>query len=540
VLVYDIHFNIFIIVKNYSMKNSIFFKRARTFICSGIIFTLISCSDKQPSDLTRAGIIPLPVSVTATGEYFIIKPNTTIYYSSVQAETGKTGEYLKERIKPVTALDLKVKNVDKEPARGIYLALIPDIVENREEGYVLEITRKRIKLTASEPAGLFRGAQTLMQILPAGMDSLAAEVKKTAIPTGSITDYPRYSYRGAMLDVSRHFFGPDDVKRYIDLISYYKMNALHLHLSDDQGWRIEIKSWPGLAIHGGSTQVGGGPGGFYTQEQYSGIVKYAAERFIMIVPEIDMPGHTNAALASYDVLNCSGKATELYTGTSVGFSSLCTRKDTTYKFIDDVIGELAALTPGPYFHIGGDESLSTKREDYIYFINKVQEIVVSHGKQVLGWDDISITTLKPGSVVQHWASEENAIKGAGQGAKVIMSPAGRTYLDMKYDSLTSLGLNWAGYIEVDKGYSWDPETLIPGLDPDKILGIEGPLWSETVTKMDDIEYMAFPRLPGLAEIGWTAASQRNWDDYRVRLGKHGKRFSASGIDYYASPLVEWE
>lgn len=522
------------------MKNSFFFKRALILLYSGIIVAQISCSEKQPSDLTKEAIIPLPVSVTATGEYFVLKPATIIYCSVTIPESEKIGVYLGERIKPVSGFGLKVKNVEKAPSRGIYLNLSSEAVEKKAEGYVLEITKKQIKLTASEPAGLFRGVQTLMQILPAGLDSLAAEVKKIAVPTGTITDYPRYSYRGVMLDVSRHFFGVEDIKRTIDLISYYKINALHLHLSDDQGWRIEIKSWPELTRHGGSTQVGGGAGGFFTQEQYSDIVKYAADRFVMIVPEIDMPGHTNAALASYDVLNCSGKATELYTGTSVGFSSLCTRKDTTYKFIDDVIGEIAALTPGPYFHIGGDESHSTKREDYIYFINKVQEIVVSHGKQVLGWDDISITTLKPGSVVQHWASEENAIRGAGQGAKVIFSPAGRTYLDMKYDSLTTPGLNWAGYIEADKAYNWDPATLISGLEADKVLGIEGPLWSETVTKMDEIEYMIFPRLPGLAEIGWTSATQRNWDDYKVRLGKQGKRFTASGINYYPSPLVRWE
>jgi len=522
------------------MKNSFFFKKALVLLGSAILSSLISCSEKLPSDLTKEAFIPLPVSVTATGEYFSLKSTTLIFCNSGNSETERIGEYLRERIKPVTGFDLKVKNVEKVPSKGIYLVLAPGIIESRKEEYKLEINEKQIMLTASDPAGLFRGVQTLMQILPSGIDTLAAESGKIEVPSGSITDYPRYSYRGSMLDVARHFFVAEDVKRYIDLISHYKMNVLHLHLSDDQGWRIEIKSWPELTRHGGSTEVGGGEGGYYTQEQYSDIVNYAAERYIMIIPEIDMPGHTNAALSSYDVLNCSGKATELYTGTSVGFSTLCTRKDTTYKFIGDVIAEIAALTPGPYFHIGGDESHSTRREDYIYFINKVQDIVVATGKQVSGWDDISITTLKPGSVVQHWASEENAKRGAGQGAKVIISPASRTYLDMKYDSLTTPGLSWAGFIEVDKAYNWDPDTLISGLDSDKILGIEGPLWSETVTKMDEIEYMAFPRLPGLAEIGWTPASKRNWDDYKARLGKHGRRFSASGIDYYPSPLVVWE
>ena len=357
---------------------------------------------------------------------------------------------------------------------------------------------------------------------------------------GTITDYPAFSYRGAMLDVSRHFFGVEDVKRLIDFLALYKMNVLHLHLSDDQGWRIEIKSWPDLAIHGGSTQVGGGKGGYYTQEQYSDIVNYAKERYITIVPEIDMPGHTNAALASYAELNCNGKATELYTGTEVGFSSFCTSHDITYKFIDDVVRELAAITPGPYIHIGGDESHSTKREDYIPFINKVQDIVLSHGKKVLGWDDIAISSLKPNVIAQHWANVKNAKMAVSQGAKILMSPAIKAYLDMQYDKTTKLGLHWAAYIEVDSAYIWDPATLIPGVGKENVIGIEAALWTETITNMKDMEYMVFPRLPGFAEIGWTPSSERNWNEYKVRLGKQGERFKAMDINFYPSARVPWQ
>jgi hexosaminidase len=318
------------------------------------------------------------------------------------------------------------------------------------------------------------------------------------------------------------------------------MNVLHLHLSDDQGWRIEIKSWPELAKHGGSTQVGGGKSGYYTQEQYSDIVNYAKDRYITIVPEIDMPGHTNAALASYPELNCSGKATDLYTGTDVGFSSLCTNLDITYKFIDDVVRELALITPGPYIHIGGDESHSTKIEDYIPFINKVQDIVLAHGKQVLGWDDIAISSLKPNVVAQHWANVTNANMAVSQGARILMSPATKAYLDMQYDKSTKLGLHWAAYIEVDSAYIWDPATLIPGVAKENILGIEAALWTETITNMKDLEYMVFPRLPGFAEIGWSPSSGRNWSEYKMRLGKQGDRFKAMGINYYKSGKVPWE
>lgn len=223
------------------------------------------------------------------------------------------------------------------------------------------------------------------------------------------------------------------------MIATYKLNVLHLHLSDDQGWRIEIKSWPNLTTIGGSTQVGGGKGGFYTQEQYKDIVKYAQDRFITVIPEIDMPGHTNAALASYKELHSSevtagslqanpersrkDTAINLYTGTEVGFSTLRTHKAITYKFVDDVIRELAEITPGPWIHIGGDESHSTSKEDYIPFVSRVQEIVIAHGKQVIGWDEIALSTIQPNTVAQFWADAENSKQAVIKGAKIIMSPA---------------------------------------------------------------------------------------------------------------------
>jgi len=328
-----------------------------------------SCTAEAPSDLTASGIIPKPVSVTATGKYFILKPAASIFIQGESPEVQQIAAYLSGKLAPATGFAMGVKTTPSSPKKGsIYLTLAPGNEKLGKEGYELTITDKLVTLTAGTAAGLFRGVQTIRQLLPAKIELAVKQEGPWKIATGTITDFPDYEYRGAMLDVSRHFFGVEDVKRYIDFLAYYKMNAFHLHLSDDQGWRIEIKSWPNLTQHGGSTQVGGGKGGFYTQEQYSEIVKYASDRYIMIVPEIDMPGHTNAALASYPELNCDGKATELYTGTRVGFSSLCTGKEITYKFLDDVIRELAALTPGPYIHIGGDESHSTKREDYIPFI----------------------------------------------------------------------------------------------------------------------------------------------------------------------------
>lgn len=499
----------------------------------------ISCMQKT-SDLTSANIIPKPVIVTAEGGVFELTSSTEIYINGESDELMQIGQYLANILDLSTGFNIEVQTTTVIPKSGnIFLTMTDANEKCGEEGYELYITKKMIKLVANNNAGFFRGVQTIRQLLPAKVELQTKQEGPWEIATGYISDYPEYSYRGAMLDVARHFFGVDDVKRFIDFLAYYKMNALHLHLSDDQGWRIEIKSWPALTAVGGSTQVGGGEGGYYTQEQYADIVQYANERYIMVIPEIDMPGHTNAALASYAKLNCNGKATKLYSGTEVGFSSLCTKKEITYKFIDDVIRELSEINTGPYIHIGGDESHVTKEEDYIPFINRVQDIVLSHGKQVIGWDEISLSALKANSTAQFWANAENAKRAVEQGAKIIMSPAAKVYIDMQYDSTTTLGLHWAGYIEIDSSYIWDPTTLVPGINKENILGIEATLWTETITNMDEIEYMVFPRLPGIAEIGWTPPTLRNWEEYKVRLGNHADRFKALGINYYPSKLVPW-
>jgi len=513
-----------------------------------VVFTAvqISCStpatkEKVAMDIMKENIIPQPVSMEATNSSFELTAESDIYVDAGSEAAMSVAQYLADKLNPSTGLGLEAKPTNEAPDAGnIYLTISGADTQLGEEGYNLTIAEEGITLSANTPAGLFYGVQTIRQLLPAKAAMNTAQEGPWLVATGIIKDQPAYEYRGVMLDVSRHFFSVEDVKRYIDLIALYKMNAMHLHLSDDQGWRIEIKSWPNLTAHGGSTQVGGGEGGFYTQEQYKDIVKYAQERHIIIVPEIDMPGHTNAALASYAELNCDGKATELYTGTEVGFSTFCTDKEITYKFIDDVVREISEMTPGPYFHIGGDESHVTPMEDYIPFVNKVQEIVAAHGKKVLGWDEIANASLQDDTFVQFWADVENTTNGVNQGAKVLMSPAKKIYLDMQYDSTTHLGLHWAAYIEVDSAYAWEPTTYVPGIGKENILGIEAPIWSETITNMDELEFMVFPRLPGVAEIAWSPVEKRSWDEYKVRLGAHGPLFKALGIDYYASKLVPWK
>lgn len=525
-------------------------------VLTALSMIVSACKQHPPTDLAKENIIPKPVAVTATTKVFEITDGTTI---TIRQDAGLdfVGNYLAEVLRPATGFAFGVTASADAPAKGIFLELASDETLG-DEGYAIDINEKLLRITANKPAGIFYGIQTLRQLLPARIEQDSQQQGPWEIATGSIRDYPQYPFRSSMLDVARHFFSVEDVKRYIDLLTLYKMNTLHLSLSNDQGWRIEIKSWPKLAEIGGSTQVGGGKGGYYTQEQYRDIVQYAADRFVTIIPEIDMPGHTNAALASYPELNCDGKATKLYTGTEVGFSSLCTTKEITYKFIDDVIREMTALTPGPYLHIGGDESHATKREHYIPFVARVRDIVKSHGKQVIGWEEtaqINMNEKRPeqtvqtdaasresaaSALVQFWSSPAHALEGVANGSKLVMSPAKKMYLDMQYDSTTKLGLHWAAYIEVDSAYMWNPTSYVKGIKRENILGLEAPLWTETISTMDEIEYMIFPRIIGLAEIAWSPEENRGWDEYKVRLANHGPRMEALGIDYYRSPKVEWK
>ena len=536
-------------------KNQIFF-----VVIAAIVFYFGSCNNKADSSqasLAFESLTPKPVSSVLADGTFELDAETSIVLEGT--ELKDIGEFLAAKLRPATGFNLPVVVEDGAESNVISLTTAGADPKWGEEGYQLAINEDGINLTANTPEGLFRGVQTFRQLLPETIEAATKQDGQWQIATGTILDYPNYEWRGAMLDVARHFFSVEDVKRYIDLISYYKINILHLHLTDDQGWRIEIKSWPNLTAIGGSTEVGGGEGGFYTQEQYADIVAYAQSRFVTIVPEIDMPGHTNAALVSYPELNKGGavtpanasllieqeekerpKAGEVYTGIEVGFSTLHFNNEVTLKFVNDVIAELAAMTPGPYLHIGGDESHVTEKEDYIEFVKAFRKIVASHGKKMIGWEEIAQSDIDSTDIVQYWNSPEHLNLALEKGAKVILSPSKKVYLDMKYDSTTEIGLSWAAYIEVDDAYQWSPEKVVEGIKKEQILGIEAPLWTETIETMDDIEYMVFPRLVGVAEIGWSPASHRNWDDYKKRLVQQSERWEAMEIDYYKSPLIPWD
>ncbi|WP_326959458.1 family 20 glycosylhydrolase [Amycolatopsis sp. NBC_01286] len=490
-------------------------------------------------------IVPVPVSVTAAaGVSFPLVSTTKIVTEAGSAPAKDVGTYLGGVLRSSTGYALPVSDAPASvPADSIALLLSGAPSSVGTQGYQLVSTASSVTVRAQTADGLFAGVQTLRQMLPGSVESTSAQPGPWSVPGATIVDYPRFGYRGAMLDVARHFHPVATVKRYIDQLAQYKINNLHLHLADDQGWRIQIDSWPRLTTYGGSTQVGGGAGGYYTKAQYTDIVNYALSRHITVIPEIDMPGHVNAAQASYAELNCNGVAPALRTDTAVGYSSLCISKDITYTFIADVLRELAALTPGPYLHIGGDEASSTSAADYVTFVNKVMPLVTATGKSAIGWHDIAKASLPASATPQFWGtstSDAGVSTAVSRGSKVILSPANKAYLDMKYNSSSPIGLSWAGYIEVQDAYNWNPGAYLSGVGESAVRGVESPLWAETVVTPADIDYLAFPRLAAHAELGWSPWSTHDWTTFRTRLGAQAPRWTAQSINFYRSSQVAWD
>ena len=493
-------------------------------------------SDRAPS---FPPLIPRPLAVAPERGMFELGPRARIVVADPSAETTDVGRLLAAALRPATGSALPVVRTARTVEPGdLVLTLVPGDRALGEEGYRLRVD-DRVAIAARRPAGLFWGTQTLRQLLPPAIESREPVAGPWLVPRGMIHDRPRFAWRGLMLDVARHFFGVEELERLVDEMTLYKLNRLHLHLTDDQGWRLAIRSWPNLTRLGARSAVGGGVGGHLTQRQYARIVAYARRRFVDVVPEIDMPGHVNAALASYGRLTADGIAPAQYTGIDVGFSSLAIRKELTYVFVDDVVREVAALTPGPYLHIGGDEALSTDPADYRFFVERVQRIVRAHGKRMIGWEETARVRLRRTSVAQHWHDAALARNAVEQGAKLVLSPATRTYLDMKYTPSSTPGLSWAGTTDVRQAYDWDPATLLDGVSDRDLLGIEAALWSETIDDRAGLDHLAFPRLLGHAELGWSPAEGRAWRDYRLRLAAHGARLGARGVGFHAAPEIPW-
>ena len=514
-----------------------------------LLVLLVGCSGEAPGDddttipaddddfapIEALNLIPVPVSISGDAGYLHLHDG-----SRIVADEGleSEGELLAEVLRRSTGYPFEV--VQAEPAPGDIVLELGGAARSDlgDEGYRLEVDGEHATVSASTAAGIFYGCQTLRQLLPTDVESRdVVEGTDWAVPRVVVEDWPRFQWRGMMLDVARHFFTVDEVKGLIDTAAHYKMDRFHLHLTDDQGWRIEILSWPDLALIGGSFEIGGGEGGYYTQAEYASIVEYAAARHVTVVPEIDMPGHCTAALASYGELNEDGEPLDPMLHGGISDASLWVEGGITFDFLEDVLGELAGLTPGPYLHIGGDEAAGTDDDDYGWFIRDVQAILTDLDKTMIGWDEIATAPLATPVLTQYWHDEALALEAVAQGSSIIASPAEYAYLDMVYDKNSPVGTFWAGPTTVQDGYEWDP--VMAGLDESDVVGLEAPLWTETVEVIDDVEFLVYPRLLGYAELGWSPVQGRAWDEYRDRLAAHGPRMDHWGLDYYESPLVDW-
>lgn len=430
------------------------------------------------------------------------------------------------------------------------------------EGYALRVQEDGVFIEASTPAGAFYAERTLDQLVDRDVDGFF-------LPHVDIRDEPRFAYRGVMLDVARHFHDASTVIALIARAAALKLNVLHLHLTDDQGWRIALESHPELAARGSSTSTGGDPGGFYTRDDVRLIIEAAERHHVTVVPEIDVPGHTHALSLSHPELVAApviGKEVvavtdeyggELprtgvpYTGLGVGFSSLRADAAGTESLLRDVFGEVAEMTPGRYVHLGGDEALGTSPDDYRALVSLASRIVAETGKTPIAWHEAGDADLPEGSVVQFWGflapEAEHArrvIRAVSRGGKVILSPADAVYLDMKYDSATPAGLTWAnGPTSVERSYVWDPAEVIAGVTVDDILGVEAAIWTETIADAEALETMAFPRIASAAEAAWSlplGTSERDWASFRNRIGRRGPAWREAGIRFHPSPEIAWD
>ncbi len=511
----------------------------------------------------EVNIIPRPLEVRMTDGAFELTPATRIL---VSPDMEKLGMYLQALLEPSTGFMLSVDVLQDESSLENAIVLNLDYGEQQhgEEGYALSSSPDAVVITAAAGAGLFYGIQTLRQLLPPQVEERQlAEGVSWEVPGMEITDRPRFGWRGMHLDVSRHMFPVEFVKKYIDLLAMHKMNTFHWHLTDDQGWRIEIKKYPRLTEVGSrraatpfpadrNTLDGKPYGGYYTRDQIREVVAYAQERFITVVPEIEMPGHAVAALASYPELGCTGGPYEVRQFWGIADDVFCAGNEKVYGFLEDVLTEVMELFPSEIIHIGGDEcpkvrweecdkcqamirreGLADEHELQSYFVTRMEKFLNSHGRKIIGWDEILEGGLAPNATVMSWRGMEGGMEAAGMGHDVVMSPTSHCYLDYYQSRNTgqeppAIG----GFLPLEKVYSLEP--VPEGLAGDKvhhILGAQGNLWTEYIPTPEQAEYMAFPRACAIAEVVWTQAELKDYEDFLDRLPPLLKHLKALGVNY---------
>ena len=518
-------------------------------------------------------IVPKPVKLKPQQGQFVFNADTRIIIPNGDADMHNAAFALLERILLSTGLNIKITDNSTgeiKPGKDmVYCKLNASIVN--KEAYKMTISKDRIEIEASAPVGFFYAMQTIRQLLPPEIEKNVWTKDVTwAVPCAVIEDAPRYPYRGLLLDVCRHFSDVNSVKRYIDKLAFHKLNRFHWHLTDDQGWRIEIKKYPKLAeISAWRDRTLMGPyvatgrkykqeryGGFYTQAQIKEVVAYAQKKFVTVIPEIEMPGHAIAALAAYPELSCTGGPFEVE-GLWGVFNDVYCPKEETFEFLENVIAEVAELFPGEYIHIGGDEcsklrwqncyhcqmkikelGLKDEHELQSYFVKRMEKFVNSKGKRIIGWDEILEGGLAPNATVMSWRGVEGGVAAAKQGHDVIMTPTSFCYIDYyQSEDRDSEPLAIGGYVPMEKVYSFDPTPEgLTTAEAKHILGGQCNLWREYIAAETHVEYMLFPRLAALAEAVWTPKADKDYENFMTRLSGILKHYDAMNINYSRSNL----
>ncbi len=521
------------------------------------------CQSKQDNlSVGDIAILPKPAHVMVNDGFFEIRKNTKII---VDSETEPLGEMLRTLLSPSMGFELDVS--DGDPVRNsIHLSVNPSLKEMEAEGYRLTVDKKRVLIEAPAGAGIFYGMQTLRQLLPVEIFSeVANEDVRWAMPSVEIKDFPRFKWRGMHLDVCRHFMPVEFIKKYIDLIAIHKMNRLHLHLTDDQGWRIEIKKYPKLAeISAWRDETivghyrdeprkfdGQSHGGFYTHDDIREIVSYAKERYVTIVPEIEMPGHGQAALAAYPEISCTGGPFKVSTIWGIRKEVYCAGNEKTFEFMENVLGEVLDLFPGEYIHVGGDEcpkdrweecqkcqsrirseGLQDEHELQSYFIKRIEKFLNDNNRRLIGWDEILEGGLAPNATVMSWRGEDGGIAAAREGHDVVMTPYSHTYFDYYQADPENEPLAIGGLLPLEKVYAYDPVPAeLNEQQRHHILGVQGQVWTEYISTPEKAEYMAFPRACAMAEIGWTPSDQKDYELFSSTLLRHLKRLDFMNVNY---------
>ncbi|MGE4333740.1 MAG: family 20 glycosylhydrolase [Macellibacteroides sp.] len=517
------------------------------------LFASCESPTKQMPYNQGINVIPKPLSLVQNEGSFKVTKSTKFYASTPEAKTIAT--FFASKIESSTGYDLAIS--EEEVSSNAIALLIDNSLEVNDEGYTLDATDKLVSIKAKTAKGLFYGMQTLMQLLPAEIESTTV-VNGIAwtLPCVTIKDEPRFAYRGIMLDPCRHFIPVENIKKQLDVLALFKINQFHWHLTEDQGWRIEIKKYPKLTEIGSKRVDGEGTeySGFYTQEQIKEVVAYASERFINVIPEIELPGHALAAISAYPELSCKGDSLSPRIIWGVEEDVYCAGKEETFKFLEDVISEVVTLFPGEYFHIGGDEcpkvrwekcplcqkrmrenKLKDEHELQSYFVQRIEKVLASHGKKMIGWDEILEGGLAPSATVMSWRGEDGGIAAASMDHDVIMTPGSNgMYLDHYQGDSKIEPVAIGGYTLLEKTYSYNPvpDTLVGLGKSNFVKGVQGNIWSEYMYTTDLMEYRIYPRILAVAEIGWTPLEGKDYKDFERRIDNALVRLDCHGINYH--------